>query len=69
MLGLLRREPGYLEALSLVMTCIVLGRLLGIVLDGFDSQVGGAIAAETVTAAATFTVARQLRAPSQGASA
>jgi hypothetical protein len=61
LLGLWRREPGYLEAVALVMVCIVAGRLLGIALDGFDARVGVALAVELATAAATWTTARQLR--------
>ena len=61
LLGLWRREPGYLEAVALIMVCIVAGRLLGIALDGFDRRVGIAMAVELATAAATYTAARQLR--------
>jgi hypothetical protein len=61
LLGLYRREPGYLEAVALIMVCIVAGRLYGIALDGFHPQVGVAMAVELVTAAATFATARQLR--------
>jgi hypothetical protein len=61
LLGLWRREPGYLEAVALIMVCIVAGRLLGIALDGLDPRVGVAIAVELATAAATATTARQLR--------
>jgi Domain of unknown function (DUF4345) len=61
LLGLYRREPGYLEAVALIMVCIVAGRLYGVALDGFHPQVGVAMAVELVTAAATFATARQLR--------
>ena len=60
-LGVFRREPGYLEAVALIMVCIVLARLYGIAVDGMDRQVGVAIAVELVTAAVTYTTARQLR--------
>jgi len=61
LLGLFRKEPGYLEAVALIMVCIVAGRLYGIAVDGFDPKVGVAMAVELVTAAATYTTARQLR--------
>jgi hypothetical protein len=67
LLGLFRREPGYLEAVALIMVCIVAGRLLGVALDGFAPQVGVAIAVEVVIALATFATARQLRAARAGA--
>src|SRR5258705_11945701 len=62
LLGLFRREPGYLEAVAGIMVCIVAARLLGIALDGYDPKVGVAIAVELATAAATFATAWQLRA-------
>jgi hypothetical protein len=65
-LGLIRRQPAYLEAVALIMASIIAGRLLSIALDGFVSQVGVAMAFELATALATFATARQLRA---GASA
>jgi hypothetical protein len=68
LLGLFRREPGYLESVALIMAAIVAGRALGILLDGFHPQVGVAIAVELATAAATFATARQLRAASRAAS-
>jgi hypothetical protein len=61
LLGVFRREPGYLEAVALIMVCIVVARLYGIAVDGYHPQVGVAIAVEIVTAAATYTTARQLR--------
>ena len=61
LLGLWRQEPGYLEAVALIMAGIVAGRLLGIAADGFDPRVGIALAVELATAAATWTAARQLR--------
>jgi hypothetical protein len=61
-LGVLRREPGYLEAVSLIMACIIAGRLLSVALDGFVPEVGVAMAVELVTALAAFATARQLRA-------
>ena len=62
LLGLWRREPGYLEAIALIMVCIVAARLFGLALDGYHPQVGVAIGVELVTAAVTFATARQLRA-------
>ncbi|MFI5314313.1 MAG: DUF4345 family protein [Myxococcota bacterium] len=62
LLGLFRKEPGYLEAVAGIMVCIVAARLLGVALDGWDPRIGVAIAVELATAAATFTTARQLRA-------
>jgi hypothetical protein len=62
LLGLFRKEGGYLEAVALIMVCIVVARGLGIALDGYHPQVGVAIGVELVTAAATFATARQLRA-------
>ena len=62
LLGLYRREPGYLEAVALIMVCIVAGRLLGVALDGFAPEVGVAMAVEIVIALATFTTARHFRA-------
>jgi Domain of unknown function (DUF4345) len=62
LVGLFRKEPGYLEAVAAIMVCIVAARLLGIALDGFDRHIGVAIAVELATAAATFGTARQLRA-------
>jgi hypothetical protein len=59
--GLYRKEPSYLEAVSLIMVCIVAGRAIGVVLDGTDPAVFVAMTVETVTAAAAFSVARQLR--------
>jgi hypothetical protein len=61
LLGLYRKEPGYLEAVALTMVGIVAGRALGIALDGFAPQVGVALAVELAIAAATFATARQLR--------
>ncbi|HXX47277.1 MAG TPA: DUF4345 family protein [Myxococcota bacterium] len=66
LLGLWRKEPGYLEAVALVMVCIVAGRLVGIALDGFDPRVGVAMAVELATAAATYAAARQLRLAAEG---
>lgn len=63
-LGLLRKEPGYLEAVAGIMVCIVVGRLLSVALDGFVPQVAVAMTVELATAAATFSTARQLRASS-----
>lgn len=60
-LGLFRREPGYLEAVAFIMISIVAGRMLGVGLDGFDPQVGVAMAVESVIAAVTFATARQFR--------
>ena len=65
MLGVFRKEPGYLEAVALVMGCIVAGRLLGVALDGFDPQVGVAMGVETLTAGVTFATARQFRSPAE----
>jgi hypothetical protein len=62
LLGLFRKEPGYLEAVALIMVCIVAARVLGIALDGYDPKIGVAMAVELATAAATLTTARQLRA-------
>jgi hypothetical protein len=62
LLGLFRREPGYLEAVALIMVCIVVARLFGLAVDGYHPQVGVAIGVELVTAAATFATAHQLRA-------
>lgn len=64
LLGLFRREPGYLEAVALIMVGIVAGRLIGIALDGFLPQIGIAMAVELVTAAAAFATARQIRSQS-----
>ena len=60
-LGVFRKEPGYLEAVALIMVCIVAGRLYGVAVDGFDPKVGVAMVVELLTAAATYTTARQLR--------
>jgi len=60
-LGLVRKEPGYLEAVALIMVSIIAGRLLSVALDGFHPQVGVAMAVELVTALAAFATARQLR--------
>src|SRR5258705_12359595 len=46
LLGLFRKEPGYLEAVALIMVCIVAGRLYGVAVDGFDPKVGVAMAVE-----------------------
>jgi uncharacterized protein DUF4345 len=62
LLGVFRKQPGWLEAVALIMVCIVAGRLLGIALDGYLPQIGIAMGVELVTAAATFAAARQLRA-------
>ncbi|HTO05923.1 MAG TPA: DUF4345 family protein [Myxococcota bacterium] len=61
LLGLWRREPGYLEAVALIMLGIIGGRLLGIALDGFLPQIGVAMAVEAVTAVAALATARQMR--------
>jgi uncharacterized protein DUF4345 len=61
LLGVFRKQPGYLEAVALIMAGIVAGRLVGIALDGFQSQIGIAMAVELVTAVATFATARQQR--------
>lgn len=61
LLGLYRREPGYLEAVALIMLGIVAGRLLAIALDGFVPQIGFAMAVELVTAWAAFATARRMR--------
>lgn len=62
LLGLFRREPGYLEAVALIMVAVAAARLLGLPLDGYHPQIGVAIGVELVTAAVTFATARQLRA-------
>src|SRR5215510_5642714 len=62
LLGVWRKEPGWLEAVAIVMLGIVAGRLYGIAVDGFDPKVGVAMAVELLTAAATFAAARQFRA-------
>jgi hypothetical protein len=62
LLGLFRKEPGYLEAVALIMVSIAAARLLGIALDGYHPQVGVAIGVELVTAAVTFATARSIRA-------
>jgi Domain of unknown function (DUF4345) len=64
LLGLYRKEPGYLEAVALIMVGIVAGRSLGIALDGYLNQIGIAMAVEFVTAAAAFATARQMRSAS-----
>jgi uncharacterized protein DUF4345 len=61
LLGVFRKEPGYLEAVALIMAGIVAGRLYGVAVDGFDPKVGVAMAVEVAIAAATYTTARQLR--------
>src|SRR5262245_21440935 len=40
LLGLFRKEPGYLEAVALIMVSIVVARLFGLALDGCHPQVG-----------------------------
>ncbi len=62
LLGVFRKEPGYLEAVALIMVGIVLARLYGIAVDGYAVQVGVAIGVELVTAAACYLSARGLRA-------
>jgi hypothetical protein len=62
LLGLFRKEPGYLEAVALIMISIVAARVLGIALDGYQRQIGVAMAVELATAGATFATARQMRA-------
>lgn len=62
LLGVFRREPGYLEAVALIMACIVAARLYGIAVDGYQVQIGVAIGVELVTGAAAFLTARALRA-------
>jgi hypothetical protein len=62
LLGVFRKEPGYLEAVALIMACIVIARLYGIAVDGYQVQVGVAIGVEALTAAATVLTARSLRA-------
>jgi hypothetical protein len=61
LLGLWRREPGYLEAVALIMLGIVAGRTLGIALDGYLPQIGIAMGVELVTAVVAFASARQMR--------
>ena len=61
LLGLYRRSAGYLEAVALIMVCIVAGRLYGIAVDGYDPKVGVAMVVELLTAALAWTSARQLR--------
>jgi hypothetical protein len=60
-LGVVRRQPGHLEAVALIMVGIVVARLYGIAADGYHPQVGVALAVELVTAAVTFAAARQMR--------
>jgi hypothetical protein len=67
LLGLFRREPGYLEAVALIMVAVAAGRLLGLPLDGYHPQIGVAIGVELVTAAVTFATARQLRSAARSA--
>jgi hypothetical protein len=62
LLGVFRKEPGYLEAVALIMVCVALARLYGIAVDGYDVRIGVAIGVELVTAAAAYLTARQLRA-------
>jgi len=61
LLGVFRKEPGYLEAVAGIMAGIVLGRLYGIAVDGYAPQIGVAMAVELLTAAAAFATAHQLR--------
>jgi hypothetical protein len=61
-LGVIRKEPRFLEAVSLVMVCILAGRLLSVALDGYVREVGVAMGVELVLALLAFAVARQLRA-------
>lgn len=62
LVGALRKMPGWLEAVALVMVCIVAGRIVGVAVDGFEPKVGVAMAVEVVIAAVSFGAARQLRA-------
>lgn len=64
-LGVLRKQPGWLEAVALIMVGIVAGRLYGIAVDGFDPKVGVAMGVELLVAVFTFATARQLRAVPQ----
>lgn len=61
-LGVVRKEPRFLEAVSLVMVCILAGRLLSVALDGYVREVAVAMGVELVLALLAFAVARQLRA-------
>jgi hypothetical protein len=61
-LGLVRKQPGYLEAVAFIMVSIAAARLLGIALDGYHPQIGVAMTVELATAGATFATARQMRA-------
>jgi hypothetical protein len=60
-LGVTLREAGYLEAVGVIMAGIVVGRLYGIAIDGYQTQIGVALAVEVLTAVATLAAARQLR--------
>ena len=60
-LGAARKQPGYLEAVALIMVCIVIARAFGIAMDGYHPQVGVSMAVELVIAAATYWAARSVR--------
>lgn len=62
-LGMLRREPRYLEATAIAVACVIVGRLTGLVMDGFDPAVIGPVLSEGVIVAILVWGAKSVEAP------
>ncbi len=62
-LGMLRREPRYLEATAIAVACVIVGRLTGLVMDGFDPAVIGPVVSEGVIVAILVWGAKSVEAP------
>jgi hypothetical protein len=45
-LGMLRREPRFLQAVAIGVGCVIFGRLTGLLMDGIDRSVIAAVLAE-----------------------
>lgn len=62
LLGLVRREPRFLEAGAIALAGVIAGRLVGVVANGFAPEIGMSIAFEVVFVASLLATAKALRA-------
>ena len=62
-LGMLRREPRFLEAAAIGLGCVIFGRLTGVLMDGLDPSVIVAVVAEAAMVATLLWGARSMKAP------
>jgi len=62
-LGMLRREPRFLEAAAIGLGGVIFGRLTGVLMDGLDPSVIVAVVAEAAMVATLLWGARSMKAP------